>query len=344
MMSVLCAVLSLILAALEWLGSPTAGTPPSSDGAQQSQRSDTSTPDTNPIPIAAGSEHAASVFALLRAIDPCGQHDVAAAARVTGDRAEAILPGASLAACQLRMRGQPHQPTWTFTTTVGIAYSAADRLAATPEEIDGRTFSRTEITSPRRSCEYTRPMGGEFGLSLTVHAPLGEPTAQPCPIAKAYLMAAQPLTRLVLRAQKRTAPRLPLGSIDPCRASTEVLNRLGVAGTAEPTTPYECRIHPDGRSATGDTGAAVTIQYGFTTDPGALATAGGRHQPVTVAGRTGVATSSDDGRCRLVIPYDTGVAVQIDQTRWLQTIAIETNSCDRAHIIADPVMTTILRS
>jgi hypothetical protein len=331
------------LAALEWLGSPTAGTPPAGEGPPQAHPRDTSTPGTNPVPIAAGSEQAASVFALLRAIDPCGLHDVAAAARVTGEQAEAILPGPSLAECQLRLRTRPHEPTWTFTTTVGIGYTAADRLAATPEEIDGRTVYRTEITSPHRSCRYTRPIGGDYGISLTVHAPIGDPNAKPCPIAKAYLLDAQPLTRLVLRLQQRTTPRLPLASIDPCRATSEVLHRLVVAGTAQPTTPYECRIHPHDQQSTGDN-PAVTIRYGFTTDPTELATAGGRHQPVTVAGRTGVATDSSDGTCRLVIPYDTGVAVQIDQTRWLQTVAIETSSCQRARTVADPAVTSILRT
>lgn len=345
MMSVFYAVISLILAALEWLGSPIALTPPTSDGPHQAQPRQTSTAGANAtVPIAPGSEHAAAVFQLLRAIDPCGLHDVAAAARVTGDRGDAILPGESLSTCQLRLRHRPHEPTWTFTTNVGIAYSAADRLAAVPEEIEGRTFYRAELISPHRSCVYTRPMGGEFGISLTVDAPVGEPNAQPCRIAKAYLMGAEPLTRLVLRAQKRTEPRLPLARIDPCLATTEVLHRLGVAGTAEPTTPYECRIRPDAASATAETGSAVTIRYGFTTDPGELAGAGGRHQPVTLVGRTGVATSSSDGGCQLVLPYDTGVAVHIDQTRWLQTVAIHTSSCDRARTVAETVVTTIPRS
>jgi hypothetical protein len=345
MMSLFCAVLSLILAGLEWLGSPTAVTPPNGDRPQQSQARDTSTSGaTSRVPLAPGSEQTASVFALLRAVDPCGLHDVAAAARVTGDQAEAILPGETLSTCQLRMRNRPHEPTWTFTTSVGITYTAADRLAAVPEEIDGRTVYRAEVISPPRSCVYTRPMGSEFGISVTVQAPLGEPNTQPCPVAKAYLMAAQPLTRLALRAQKRTEPRLPLASIDPCRATNAVLDRLGVAGTAEPTTPYACRIHPDGRGTIGAAGSAVSISYGFTTDPSELAGAGGRHQPVTLAGRPGVATSSSDGGCQLVIPYDTTIAIQIDRTRWLQTVAIHTNSCEQARTVADTVLTTILPS
>lgn len=345
MTSLFCAVISLILAALDWLGSPIALTPPTGDEPHQAQPRETRTAGANAtVPVARGSEHAAAVFALLRAIDPCGLHDVAAAARVTGDRGDAIMPGESLSTCQLRLRHRPHEPTWAFTTNVGITYSAADRLAAIPEEIDGRTFYRAEVISPHRSCVYTRPMGGEFGIRLTVHAPVGEPNAQPCSIAKAYLMAGQPLTRLVLRAQKRTEPRLPLARIDPCLATTDVLHRLGVVGTAKPTTPYECRIHPDAPSTTAETGSAVTIRYGFTTDPGELAGAGGRHHPVTIAGRTGVATSASDGGCQLIIPYDTGVAVQIDQTRWLQTVAIHASSCDRARTVAEIVVTTIPRS
>jgi hypothetical protein len=331
-------IVTLILAALESLGS--------ADSAELVIGSDPPVPAspaaTPAVPIAHGSEHAAAVLSLLRAVDPCGLHDSAAATQITGHGADQIVPVDFLAACQLRLHRQPGQPTWTFTTRVGVAYPAARRDAAAPEEIDGRRMYREESTDPHnRSCSYTRPMGSEFGISLTVSAPLSEPDAQPCPIARTYLRAARSLTRLVLRVEKRTEPRFALASVDPCAATVAVLTRLGASGTAHPQGPYECSIepdtHPDLVSAT-----PVTVSFGFTTDPTDLARASSDPHSVTVAGRTAlVRAGPGPQQCHLTVAYDTGVALQIDHTRFVQTITIGAASCDQATAVTDTVVAAI---
>jgi hypothetical protein len=337
---ILRVILTLILAGLESLGAADPAEPPPEPAASQP-----SSPDaTNAVPIARGSEPTAAVFTLLRAVDPCGLHDVDAATRVTGHRPDQITPTESLADCQLRLHRAPGEPTWTLTTHVGVAYGAAQRHSAVPEEVDGRRMYRDESTDPHtRSCTYTRPTGTDFGISLTVEAPLGEPTARPCPVARAYLMAARPLTRLVLRLEKRTEPRFALAALDPCAATRDIHRTLGVSGAAHPEAPYRCRIQPDQPHTAPRRDPSVTITFGFGADPTELAGAGTGHQPVTIADHTGIAAmvGPEPQHCELTLAHDTDVAIHLNPTRFVQTIGIHAASCDQATTVAATVLDTI---
>lgn len=320
---VMRAVLAAILAMLEWLGS---------SGSVPTERD-------SPAPLAPGSEATAGVFALLRAIDPCALHDVAAAVVITGDHPDQILPGPSLATCQLRLH-RDRKLTWTFTVDIGVAFPLAARHASTVDEIDGKRFYRTENTEqPTRSCTYIRPMGPAHGISLTVVAPPGQAAADPCPMARAYVKAARSLTRLVLRAQKRTQPRLALAVIDPCAAAPAVLERLGVPGTAFPQALYECLVQPQPAS-NAPAAAPVAVSFGFGADPGELAGSDAGHAPVTIEGHRGVITPATEAQqCVVTVAYDPDMAaVQVDRTRWVQTVSVHAASCDQAKPLADVVV------
>lgn len=330
-------IITLILAGLETLGTQESAQPP-----DESAPSEPAAPDA--VPIARGSESAAAVYTLLRAVDPCGLHDVAAATRVTGHQPAQIAPTESLDGCRLRLHRAPFEPTWAFTTRVGVVYGAAQRRAAAPEEIDGRRVYRDESTYPHaRSCTYTRPMGAEVGISLTVAAPLGDPTARPCPVARAYLTDAQPLTRLVLRLEHRTEPRFGLAALDPCAATRDILDKLGLSGAAHPEAPYRCRIQPDGPTDAARRDAAVTITFEVRADPGELAAAGTGHQVVTVADHTGIAAmvGPEPQHCELTLAHDTAVAISLNNTRLVQTIVVGAASCERATTVAATVLDTI---
>lgn len=317
-------VLAAILAMLDWLGSP---------GAAPSGLDD-------PV-LAPGTHATAGVFALLRAVDPCAMHDIAAAAVVTGDQPDQILPAASLAACQVRLHNGPGQPTWTFTVEVGVALPPARRQASATEDIDGRRLYRSEDTGLHsRSCSYTRPMGPTHGINLIAAAPAGEAGAAPCPMAKAYLSAGRVLSQLVLRGEKRTQPRLALASEDPCAAAGLVLDRLGVPGRAYPQALYECRVQPQPPRPTVPAVAPVTISFGFGVDPAELAGADAGHVPVTVDGHRGVVAAAGSAQqCVITVAYDPDMAaVQLDRTRWVQTVSVHTSSCDQAKALADVVV------
>jgi hypothetical protein len=337
---ILRVIITLILAGLESLGAADPAEPP-----PESAASEPGSPDrSDAVPIARGSEPAAAVFTLLRAVDPCGLHDVAAATRVTGHRADQITPTESLADCQLRLHRAPGEPTWTLTTRVGVAYGAAQRLSAVSEEVDGRRIYRDESPDPHtRSCTYTRPMGTDYGISLTVEAPLGELTARPCPVARAYLTAARPLTRLVLRLEKRTEPRFALAALDPCAATRDILDTLGVSGVAHPEAPYRCRIQPEQPHAAPHRDPSVTIMFGFGADPTELAGAGTGHQPVTIADHTGIATmvGPEPQHCELTLAHDTDVAIPLNTIRFVQTIGIHARSCEQAQTVTAIVLHTI---
>lgn len=327
---ILRVIVTLILAALKSLGSADPAEPPTG-----------SSDEFHAVPIARGSEKAAAIFSLLRAIDPCGLHDVAAATRVTGDRADQIIPTESLSACLLRVKRRPLEPTWTFTTRVGVAYPTAQRNMAAQEEVDGRRVYRDESADLHaRSCTYTRPVGTDFGISLTASAPIGEPTTRPCPVARAYLSSAQPLTHLVLRLEKRTEPRFTLAAIDPCAATLDILNRLGMSGAAHPEAPHRCRIQPD---AHNDVDMSVMISFGFGADPTELAGAGTGHMPVTVADHTGLAAmvGTAPQRCELTLVHDPDVAIHLNRTRFVQTIGINAASCEQAKTVAGVVLGTV---
>lgn len=323
--AVMKAILAAILAILDWLGSPGAE-PTGPDG---------------PVLWAPGSEAAAGAFALLRSIDPCALHDAVAAEAITGDHPDQILPGASLAGCQLRLH-RDGTPTWTFTISVGVAFPLSEREASTSEEIDGQRLYRRDGTKlPTPACTYTRPMGPAHGISLTAAAPTGD-AAAPCPVAKAYLRAARSLTGLVLRLERRTQPRLDLASIDPCAAAPAVLDRLSVPGTAHPQALYECRIQPQS-APNVPAGAPVTISFGFGPDPGELAGSDASYAPVTVEGHRGVViTDGEAQQCVITVAYDTdAAAVQVDHTRWVQTVSVHTTSCAQAKPLADVVISAV---
>lgn len=298
-------IITLILAGLESLGSAAPAQPPteSAPGAPA---------ETDSVPIARDSEPAAAIFTLLRAVDPCGLHRAL------------------------------DEPTWTLTTRVGVAYVAAQRRSATPEEVDGHRVYRDESTDPHaRSCTYTRPMGTDYGISLTAEAPLGEPGARPCPVARAYLTAARPLTRLVLRLEKRTEPRFTLASLDPCAATRDILRTLDVPGTAHPEAPYRCRIQPDQPNADPHRDPSMTISFGLGPDPAELAGAGTSQQPVTIADHSGLVTMTEPQRCELTLAHDTDIAIHLNPTRFVQTISIYAASCDQAKTVAAIVLDTI---
>jgi hypothetical protein len=321
-------IITLLLAALDTIGPTEPAKPPpgnAPDGA-------------NAVPVAPGRQHTAAVFALLRAVDPCALHDIAAATKVTGDHADQILPVGTLTTCQLRLHHEPQHPSWIFTTRVGIPYGTAQRDSAAAEELDGRRVYRDESLDPHaRSCTYTRPLAGEIGISLTATAPMGQPGARPCPIARAYLTTAGSLTRLVLRAEHRTHPAFALAAVDPCAAARAVLPHLATSGTAHPDSPSDCRVQPD-----TNPDLAVDIGFGFGTDPTGLAGASTNHLPVTVAGHPGVALAEPDGRrCQVTLAYDTATAIDLD-TRWVQTVTVTAaGSCQQATTIAALVVGAI---
>jgi hypothetical protein len=333
-------IITLILAGLESLGPAGPAEPPTESAPPEPAASDA----TDAVPIARGREPAAAVFSLLRAVDPCGLHDLAAATRVTGHRGDQIRPTESLAECQLRLHRAPGEPTWTLTTRVGVNYGAAPRQAAVLEEVDGRRAYWDESRDPHaRSCTYTRPMGADYGISLTAEAPLGEPNAKPCPVARAYLTAARPLTHLVLRLEKKTEPRFALAAVDPCAATHDVLRTLGVSGVAHPEAPYRCRIQPDPNHVDPDPEPSVTISFGIGTDPAELVGAGTGHQPVTVADHTGIAVlvGPEPQRCELTVGHDTDAAIPVNHARLVQTISIGAASCGQATTVADAVVHTL---
>jgi hypothetical protein len=333
-------IITLILAGLESLG-PAEPTPPPSESAPP--QSEASTPP-DAVPIARGREPAAAVLGLLRAVDPCGLHDLAAATRVAGHRADQILPTESLAECRLRLHRAPGEPTWTLTTRVGVNYGPAARQAAVLEEVQGRRVYRDESRDPHaRSCTYTRPMGADHGISLTAEAPLGEPNAKPCPVARAYLTAARPLTHLVLRLEKKTEPRFALAAVDPCAATGDILRKLGVSGVAHPEAPYRCHIQPDPNHIDPDPEPPVTISFGIGADPAELVGAGTGHHVVTVADHTGIAVlvGPEPHRCELTLGHDTDVAIPVNHTRLVQTISIGAASCGQATTVAEAVVHTI---
>jgi hypothetical protein len=323
-------IMTLILAELESLGSAQSTEPPT-----ESAPSEPGTPEA--VPIARGSEPAADAFSLLRNVDPCGLHDVAAATQVTGHDAAQIMPTESLDGCQLRMHRAPFEPSWTLTTRIGVAYGAAQRGAASPEVFDGRRMYRDESTDPHaRTCGYTRPFGTDHGISLTVSAPLDEPAARPCPVARAYLLAARPLTNLVLRMERRTEPRLGLAAHDPCAATPAILRALGVSGAARPEAPYRCRIQPGTSTDDPHRDISITIAFGLIADPGELAGVGTGYQTVTVADHTGIAANfgAESQRCEFIVAHDAPLAISLNNTRFIQTIAVSADSCGQAHTAA----------
>lgn len=320
---VMKAVLAAILGMVEWLAAP--GSVPAAPHS--------------PAPLESGSEATAGVFALLRAIDPCALHDMAAAVVITGDHPDTIVPGPSLATCQLRLY-RDQKPTWTFTVDIGVPFPPIARQTSILDDVDGKRLYHSEnAKEPGSSCTYFRPMGPAHGISLTAVAPTDHAAANPCSMAKAYVTAAKVLTRLVLRAQNRTQPHLGLGLMDPCAAGPAVLDLLGVRGTVAPQALYVCRIQPQPPQAPA-AAPPVTISFGFGADPGVPEGAGTGQAPVTVEGHRGVVTFATQAQqCVVTIAYDPDMAfIKVNHATWVQTVSVHAVSCEQAKPIAGAVV------
>jgi hypothetical protein len=277
------------------------------------------------VPVLEGQEDKPAAFQVMRLIDPCALHSPEGAERISGLIPDDLMPGHTRNKCRLNLvRTANELPSWTLTTTVGVDFGEAGRSRSQRQDVDGQDFwmvPPSKWDKPGEECTYVKELGAEYALEL--HATKQDERAKgdPCQLARDYLLAVSKWWKNpALRADKITAPHLPIATADPCEA-------VAAAGkdVAEPAVlllldPHSCVLQP--KDYRPGVSSLLSLEYKTESDPRAILDKGpSEYSAITVAGKPGTKAQLPgiDGPnatlCFVTVIADEQVTLQADQTR-----------------------------
>lgn len=227
--------------------------------------------------------------------DPCALQDPDAAAEVTGQQGDDIVPGESVTECTLRTVGAEGPGSgWRFHTEFKAQFDQDVSEKAARVTVAGQTFYRVQM---EESCIFEHQLGDTaHGIALQVSGPYEDPAAKEkaCQLGEAYLQAtADRYAEPPLREQGRTEPQIRVFS--PCVAIRQALETIAPTPGAVQTeisrlNPSQCEVSdaiPQPGASFPDWVARARVELQVSDDPQQLAERG-IYPPTEVAGRPGV--------------------------------------------------------
>lgn len=297
-------------------------------------------------------------YTRFRAIDPCALHDPTAAAAITGDQVDELLPNLDgLNQCVLRLTRGEFAGTWTLYLEVGAEYDASRRRDAAPETVGGALTYR-ENTDDKTGCDLARPLDDTFAIVLRVRdytsrSAQNRPSIAPCDLGRDYIDAAAAVwADPPWRDRGLTSPTLTLAELDPCEAASALLPDYGDNAELHPTGPFKCGARA-GYGSSGKGGktkekkelAEITVSFAVEEQPLTLAgqkVNGIDHTGLTIGARKAVAAASRSG-CRTAVVWDENTWLVADAKtenapKTYEVIVIQSESCDTAQATAEKVL------
>lgn len=327
------------------------------------------TKDNGPGPDAAGDDQgapqiekavpeayraAAAAYANFRKIDACGLHDPDAAAKVTGDSGDEILPSQDgLQKCTLRMHKGEFQSTWTLYLEVGDVFDASQRKDAAPETIGG---SEVFVSESDRMCTLAKPLDDTYAIVLNA-SPGGtgddKPSKPACQVLKQYAAELGPIWKeMPKRGSERTSPDLKLAQLDPCTLASGALDMFGADAVLEPSGPFVCTAKPSAPQPPSKDKKVgrneVAVSFTADDDPAALVKTGDQTaKQVTIAGSKAVIYQNRTG-CTTYVVFDPNTTIEPDNRATdggtvVQLIRIGTATCDVAQQATEKVLAKVGR-
>ncbi len=308
-------------------------------------------------PVAGGSaadpesrEQLRATFDQLRELDPCALLDPAIAQQVAGAATVSpAVPGSYLSQCGL------DTDSWGFVSTIGMDLTQSGWRKAEKKTVAGNDWLALRV---KDSCSYATPSVEQFGVMLTVTAPLDKPPAgtTACDIAEAYVTRTSSLLESTPSRTKSTQqPRLPLADVDPCAPAEDILAEVDRgAGVAVPKDVYVCALHPDG-SGSELSEADLSVAFRFEEDPRQpeakvqtgppdaepIPVEPGAIVPIKLGRHTGVAFSMDGGLCSAALVIDDAVNQKVGSTTYVQTVTAYSTDCGLAQVAAAATVESI---
>jgi hypothetical protein len=281
-----------------------------------------------------------------RALDACGLHDPKAAADVTGDQGDEILPSTSgLQECILRLH-QGEKSTWTFYLETGAVYDASSRKNDAPENIGGMDVF---VSEDEKRCEISKPIDENYAIQLHVSASSDAPPKPACQVLREYVGKLAPVWKeMPKHGSGRTKPELTLVKLDPCTAASATLD-LFEEPFLETSGPMTCTAHsakpspPVREKGVGRNEVAVT--WVMNSDPSKLVKPGDQTaREITVEGRKAVMSKGSFG-CTTYIVWDPDIKVDPDNRTedddLTQQIRVQTARCDNAEEVTKKILAKV---